>query len=580
VAWGMVNYLPEVPEKMNKYKEFILVILMIAMMGIPRLVGLGNFVSVDEPYWLQSSANFYYALGQRQFENTVYGYHPAVTTMWIITVGMLAYFPEYRALGQGYLKPGKYNLFLPAHGKDLLQLLIVSRGIQVFVIIVLLLMVYFLLRRIFGRLTAFFTTSLISLSPFFLGQSRLLNHEAMLGLFLLISLLGMLVYLYIEKNGLLLVLSACAAALGQLTKSSGLPLIPLIMLVVLVYALGLQHAKLGKKLLEAFKTIGFWLIALVFFYFLFWPGMWVAPGKMLYVVYGNALGYMFQGMTLEAMPTLDPSSFRLGSLSNGLQIYLSDLMWRTAVVTWLGFMVGIWVAVVNWRRKSDKNYQLIFIYSMMLAAAFVLLFSIERGRQPPHYILTSYICMDLIAGLGISRAFDYLAQRFPNIMKNWTVWALSAVILALQLVSAVGFYPYYITYYNPVVGALLPQADNPTLNGTGYGVGADQAAAYLSQKAGASQMSVLAAYGEGSFSYYFPGKTTPMNDLDLTDPVIVGILKDSQYAVVDYYNQKKIGLLTGLVGVKPEKIIWINGFDFLNIYRASDLLAGLNTAPH
>ncbi len=565
---------------MNKYKEIILVFILAAIIAIPRFVGLGNFTSIDEPYWLQSSGNFYYALGQRQFENTVYGYHPAVTTMWIITMGMLLYFPQYRALGQGYLKPGKFNLFMPAHGKDLLQLLVVSRAIQVIVILVLLLIVYFLLRRIFDSRTAFFTTSLISISPYFLGQSRLLNHEAMLGLFLLISLLGMLVYLYIEKKWIFLVLSACAAALGQLTKSSGLPLIPLIALVVLVYALRSNREKLVQKLLEAFKIVGFWLIALVFFYFLFWPGMWVAPGKMLYVVYGNALGYMFQGMTLEAMPTLNPSNFRLGSLVNGLQIYLTDLLWRTAVVSWLGFIIGICIAVANLRRKTDKNYQWLVLYSIILAISFVLLFSIERGRQPPHYILTTFICVDLVAGLGISRALDFLARRLPNVMKNSTTWAVLGVILALQLISAVGFYPYYITYYDPVVGALLPQEQNPTLKDTGYGVGVDQAAAYLSQKVGADKMTVLAAYGEGSFSYYFPGNTVPMNYLDLGDPVIIGILKGSQYAVVDYYNQKRLGLLTGLAGIKPEKIIWVNGIEFLHIYRASDLLASLNTIPH
>jgi hypothetical protein len=141
------------------------------------------------------------------------------------------------------------------------------------------------------------------------------------------------------------------------------------------------------------------------------------------------------------------------------------------------------------------------------------------------------------------------------------------------------FYPYYITYFNPVTAALLPQDQNPTLKITGYGVGVDRAAAYLSQKVGAKDMTVMAAYGEGSFSYYFPGNTVPMNDLDLSDPVIIGILKQSQYAVVDYYNQERIGLVSELTGIKPEKIIWINGIDFLHIYRASDLLASLDTTP-
>lgn len=551
---------------------------MIAMVGIPLLVGLGKFTSIDEPFWLQESSNFYYALGQRQFENTVYGYHPAVTTMWIITLGLLAYFPEYRRLGQGYLKPGKFDLFLPAHGKDPLQLLIVSRTIQVVVIILLLLMVFLLLRRMFDERSAFFTTTLISFSPYFLGQARLLNHEAMLGLFLLISLLSMLVYLYFKRNWIILVFSAAAAALGQLTKSSGLPLIPIILLVILVYELGSKHAGWGRRFFEAFKTFGFWLLGLVFFYVLFWPGMWVDPGKMLFVVYGNALTYTFQGMTLEALPGFNPSSFRLGTLNGGLQIYLLDLLWHTSLVSWLGFLVGMGFVVADLRRKTNKYYQLTILYSVILAISFIFIFSLQLGRKPPHYIVTSFISMDLIAGLGFSRLVDFLAPRFPNLIKGWTSWTILGLVLAIQLISAAGFYPYYITYINPVMQALQPRIQNPTLDETGYGVGLEQAAAYLSQKTDASAMTVMAVNGYGSFSYYFPGHTIPMNNLDLSDPQIIDLLRGSQYAVVDYYNQKRIGLVTGLDGIQPEKIIWIDGIEYLHIYRASDLLNRLNTA--
>src|SRR5512143_3877911 len=109
---------------MHRLRDIVLLAALIAISTAPRLVGLGRFTSVDEPFWLRQGANFYYALGQREFQNTIYEYHPAVTTMWIIAMGMLIYFPQYRALGQGYLKPGKFDLFLPAHGKDPLELLI------------------------------------------------------------------------------------------------------------------------------------------------------------------------------------------------------------------------------------------------------------------------------------------------------------------------------------------------------------------------------------------------------------------------------------------------------------------------
>lgn len=563
---------------MNKLKGILLVVLLIAIIAIPRLVGLGKFTSIDEPFWLHQSANFYYALGQRQFENTIYEYHPAVTTMWIICVGMLAYFPEYRALGQGYLKQGKFDLFMASHGKDPLQLLIVSRALQVMIIVLLLLIVYFLLKRMFDDRSAFFTTALISVSPFFLGQSRLLNHEALLGLFLLISLLGLLVYLYVERRWMLLLLSSCTGALGQLTKSSGIPLIPIIFLVLLVYAITSNRNRLGHGLLEAGRTLGGWLIALVFFYFLFWPGMWVAPGKMLYEVYGNAFSYTFQGMRLSVLPGLETAGFKFDTLRTGLEIYLTDLIWRTTVVSWLGVIAGLWMAVVLIMRKTGQNYLFTFSYSAILAVAFIVLFSIQRGPKPPHYIVTSYISLDLIAGLALAYVAELLAVRIPKINRSWSVWAGLGIILMIQLISAARFYPYYITYNNPVTKALQPQSQNPTVKETGYGVGLDQAAAYLSQKAGAGGMSVMSANGYGSFSYYFPGRTVPMNVLDLSDPVIVGILKESQYAVVDYYNQKRIGLLAGFEDIKPEKIIWINGIEYLHIYRAADLLANIGAA--
>lgn len=564
---------------MNKQKEVILVILMVAIIAIPRMVGLGKFTSIDEPFWLHQSANFYYALGQRQFENTIYEYHPAVTTMWIISAGMLAYFPEYRMLGQGYLKQGKFFLFMLAHDKTPLGLLVASRTVQVVVIILLLGVVYLLLRKLFDARSAFFSTTFISVSPFFLGQSRLLNHEALLGLFLLISILGMLVYLHVEQGWIFLLLSAAAGALAQLTKSSGIPLFPIVVLMLLVAALWSEHARLGDRLFGAFKVLGLWLAALAFFYVLFWPGMWVAPGRMLLEVYGNALSYTFQGMRLSVLPGLDAGSFQLDTLITGLGIYMNDLVWRTTVLSWIGLILGFWIAVRYIRLRTDRNYLLVVLYSVLTAVAFVLLFSIQRGPKPPHYILTSYISLDLIAGLGLSSSVDSLARRFPKMLPAWGAWALLGFILVVTLGSAIGYYPYYITYNNPVTQALQNQANNPTVKETGYGVGLDQAAAYLSQKDGARDMTVMSANGYGSFSYYFPGNTVPMNNLDLTDPGFVGILKESQYAVVDYYNQKRLGLLAGFEGVKPEKIIWINGINFLHIYRTSDLLAGLGATP-
>jgi hypothetical protein len=89
---------------------------------------------------------------------------------------------------------------------------------------------------------------------------------------------------------------------------------------------------------------------------------------------------------------------------------------------------------------------------------------------------------------------------------------------------------------------------------------------------------VMSANGLGSFSYYFPGRTIAMNYLGLSDPLVLGGLKDSQYVVVDYYNQRRNRTLEDLQGVQPEQVIRINGIDFLRIYRAGDILARFEAA--
>src|SRR5688572_14409481 len=82
----------------GKYPEILTYFILLTALLAPRLMQLNSFATLDEPYWLSMGANFYYALGQREFQNTVYEYQPAVTTMWIVTAAMIAYFPEYRGL--------------------------------------------------------------------------------------------------------------------------------------------------------------------------------------------------------------------------------------------------------------------------------------------------------------------------------------------------------------------------------------------------------------------------------------------------------------------------------------------------
>jgi hypothetical protein len=290
---------------------------------------------------------------------------------------------------------------------------------------------------------------------------------------------------------------------------------------------------------------------------------------MLQEVYGNAVSYAIQGVRTSVAPGLETGGVDPASILGGIGIYFNDLIWRTTPITALGVLAAVALGVRAARNDEEALLRWLVLYALLLAAAFVLLFGIQRGPKPPHYILTTYVALDAIAGLALVRCWEALARRFPRISSGPRSALTLGLILAVQLASTLGAFPYYISYYNPVVEGLRPGIENPTLNETGYGVGLDQAAAYLAAKPDAKDLVVLSSNGLGSFSYYFPGRTVAMNDFSMSDPQVAVLVPDSDYVVVDYYNHKRKHVDEDLDRVQPEKSFWINGIEFLRIYPSS-----------
>ena len=91
---------------LNEKRGRVLLFALLLILIVPsHLIGIDRATTIDEPWWVISGSNYYYALTNRDFANTLYDYHPAVTTTWMVTTGMVAYFPEYRGFGQGYFDP-------------------------------------------------------------------------------------------------------------------------------------------------------------------------------------------------------------------------------------------------------------------------------------------------------------------------------------------------------------------------------------------------------------------------------------------------------------------------------------------
>ena len=559
-----------------KIKKIFLVLLLLVVAGVPRLLELDSFVAVDEPAWLTRGGNFYYALGQREFQNTVYEYHPSVTTMWFVASAVFVYFPEYRGLGQGYFDVDKetFDPFLLEHGKLPITLLYLSRLLQVLVIILFILLIFHFLSRLIGDEKAFLVTALTSTAPFFLGHSRLLSHEAMVAVFVLVSIFGMMAYLEYERKWYYLLISAAAAAVAQLTKSSAMAMFPVVALMLAVSVFEkMKERGFKSALVDHLKIFGIWFVLMALVYFILWPGMWVAPGKMLYEVYGNAFSYAFQGARLEVTQELQPSQFSVDTVGATALAFVREILESGTIIAWLGILLAGASLFLRGKNAPSLTEKKIFVYLLTTAVMFILLFSIAQGKNYRHYIMASHVSVDAIAALGWAVWLGWLGMKWETTNRLGTQISGAALLVAFQLAIAFAFYPYYYTQYNPIFAMITgaPPASN-------YGEGIEQAAAYLAEKPNGESLKVLAYRGRGPFSYFFPGETIILNPLFMDEPGMPAMfekLEQADYIVItDTLGLRSEGnalFVQSLNSIEPEHSIYIKGVSPIHIYRVADL---------
>ncbi len=553
------------------FRKAILVLLLLGLTIVPRLSSLKSFVTIDEPFWLSVGANYYYALGQRELENTVYEYHPAVTTMSFVTVAFLVDFPDYRGYGQGYFDVDKeqFDPFLIEYGHDPMYLLYLSRLFQVALIVLFALVIFYLLSIFLGDEKAFLVTALVSSAPYFLGHSRVLSHESMVAFFVLASIFGLMAYLEYERKWYYLLISAASAALAQLTKSSAMAMFPVVALMLAVSVFENSKARgFRSALLDHLKIFGLWFVQLCAVYFVLWPGMWVAPGKMLYEVYGNAFSYAFQGARLQVTQELQPSTFSLDSMGGSIRSFINQIVRKETPIAWLGVLLAAASLFLRGDGAPSSKINKLMLYVFVNAAMFIILFSAAQGRNSSHYIMASHVSMDVIAALGWCVLFGWLAAKKGSFSSRGFFVGSAAALIVFQLASAYAFHPYYYTYTNPMLQTGLSD----------YGEGFEYAAAYLSEKPNAETLKVLSFRGRGPFSYFFPGQTIILNPLFMEEPGMPSMLErlaQADYLVINdalgpRTAQTKL-FVDSLSEIIPEHSIYTKGLYGIHIYRVADL---------
>ncbi|MGH7928884.1 MAG: hypothetical protein ACREQV_13940, partial [Candidatus Binatia bacterium] len=192
---------------LSRATRWWLIAALTAATFLPRLIGLGNVLTVDEPLWQSRAGQFIRALSVGQFEETLVAGQPGITTAWLAGI-----VDHYHSLAASQ------------------AVIAVATGLLVLII------TYFLV-YLWGWRWAVTAGFLLALNPFLLGHSRVVHTDALLALFYLASLCALLAGLLpVQKTKSpirrYIVVSAVLAAFALLTKLFALLIIPTALLII------------------------------------------------------------------------------------------------------------------------------------------------------------------------------------------------------------------------------------------------------------------------------------------------------------------------------------------------------------
>lgn len=542
----------------------LLAMLVVALaVWLPRAFQLDHFVTVDESKWLVRSANFYEALSSGQLEHAFQHGHPGVTIMYAGMAGYLWKFPDYvDRVDEQHRWGDEFMEMIDGMGHKPIDMLAAGRTFVVIINALALAFAFLYAIRLIGFLPAFLAFLLIALDPFQTALARFLHPDSLLSTFMLLATLAFMAYLFAGRRLRDLIVAGVVTALAWLTKTPAVFLIPLMGLLALIEAVVhvvSQPNWRGRDLVgwtalgRVARTLAIWAAVAVGVYFLLWPALWVNARWTLTQVFDISSDYALQGHS-------SPVFFngRIYNGDPGLAFYPINYLWRTTPVIMLGVLLLI---PGFWQRDSQLRRRRVWLTMLGLAcfAFFFLVFMTLAEKKFDRYLLPVFMPMDILAALGWAALIAWLFQMRAAWARPAAI-GLAALVVGVQAWQSLPTFPYYMSYYNPVMGG---PAKAEEVMFIGWGEGLDEAARYLNTHTDVKNTAVASWYERGPFSFFYDGQSSSNRHIWETD-----------YSVI--YNhqwQRELPsrrMLAYFDTLTPEHSIWLNDLEYVRIYNMQD----------
>lgn len=412
-------------------------LLIFAVAFIPRVIGIGLFLTADEKNWLGRSMEFIRAVQEFRFNDTLQTTHPGVTTLWLSGAAVML----------------ATKVFGMPFSSDALQRFAVLPQLTLALVNTLLVVaIYLVARRIIAPRIAFFASLVIALDPFLIGYSKVVHVDALLtGLFTLAVLL--LVVSREQRSPTLFLWSAIVSALAILTKVPALVLLPIA--AVVLFADSWKGER--EVLRERMKLFAEWLLLIGVVVLLLWPALlWVPnPRGNVNIIRRDVTTAFVTPHHMEESYTLNPWQ------------YPATLLARSTPPVLLGVLALLFFLSTKRGRKRITAYlslRTLALLGVSLGCFFLLMFI--GAKKGDRYILPLFPLLDLFGVVGLAA----LGRAVLKSARHLRLAAAVLIILLAGMVLRLG--PYALAYYNPLFPPNLSQE-------LGWGEGLDQVARFL-----------------------------------------------------------------------------------------------------
>jgi hypothetical protein len=441
-------------QRTRLWPALFLLALIVLSLG-PRWVGRDVFVTSDEDSWMRRAGGFAYGLSHGLPGRTYQNGHPGVLTM------------ELAILGQG---PGGAERFadpvtdarLVTKVPDFVAGLVDARRAFALASAVLVGTIGLLAWRLFGPGPALAGGILLALDPFFLAHSQLVHTDALLAGLSVAAALCALVR-YTSSGGRRWVVAA-----GVLTGLALLAKVPAVLIGIWGPLLALTALRrLGPRMVGL--DLALWAGAALATCLALWPSLWVNPS--------STLTRMLTFVRETGGQPDEVGSFFLGQVwgDPGPLFYPVALAFRLTPLACFG-LLALLVLGRPMRRLLRGRWAAVFgLASFGLA---FLVFVTVAEKKFDRYALPVGVVLQLLAGLGLwlfyRRIRPLLAAGPPRLVAA----SLAAVLLVTQVSALGSVFPYYIAYFNPLLGG-GPSAAGLVMVGNGEGM--DQVADFFNR---------------------------------------------------------------------------------------------------